>query len=69
MLLLVHSSLVIFVSCMSNYCVVKRFMKDFGLNCIQCIVDTMFKSQQQEMVDYASEIEVDSGPSGMFYLL
>ena len=43
-------------------------MKDFGVNGIQCIVDAMFKSQREEMVEHASEIEAGSGPSDAFYL-
>ena len=41
-------------------------MKDFGMNGIQSIVDAMFKSQWEEMVEHASEMEVHSGPSDNF---
>jgi hypothetical protein len=43
-------------------------MKDFRVNGIQCIVDAMFKSQREEMVEHVSEIEAGSGPSDVFYL-
>ena len=38
------------------------------MNGIQCIVDAMFKSQREEMVEHASKIEAGSGPSDTFYL-
>ena len=43
-------------------------MMDIGVNAIQCVVDAMFTSQQEEMVEHASKIELDSGPSEVFYL-
>jgi hypothetical protein len=43
-------------------------MKDFGVNVMQCIVDAVVKSQCEEMIEHAPEIEVDSGPSNVFYL-
>jgi dihydrodipicolinate synthase/N-acetylneuraminate lyase len=41
-------------------------MKDFGVNGIQCIVNTLFKSQQEEMVEHASEIEAAVGHQQRF---
>ena len=39
------------------------------MNGICCIVNTMYKGQQEEMVKHASKIEAGSGPSDAFYLL